>query len=286
MILSDRSGRFSLARPAAGLAILLCIGCLTASIGHADALSGDRAWAMRSERIEGDRADPVRIDEAIGHYRDAVAEEPTDRGAHWKLLRALHYSIDFTTLSEAAQDERVREAVERVRASEDLREADSTEPEARADQARLLFWSSIIWGTHAQRVGLITIVREGIAKSMYEDAQESMNIDPSVDDGGALRLLSRLHATLPRVPFVSGWVDRDQALPLAEQAYALDPSHPGNQLILALTLLEQGEERDERALALLQGVASSEPRSDFVAEDLRIREQARARLAELEASSR
>ena len=67
----------------------------------------------------------------------------------------------------------------------------------------------------AQRVGLLTIVRQGVAKRMQQDAEQSLKLDPAVDQGGALRLLSRLNATLPKVPFVSGWVDRKKVLPLA-----------------------------------------------------------------------
>ncbi len=273
-------------------AVLSILICTVASVGHAgpadlndlanlnDLTKGDRAWAARAEMLDGDRADPTRIEEAIVHYRAAAEAEPDSLEARWKLLRALHYAIDFTTLSEDDQEARVGEAVEVVRASDALTASDR--PAASADVARLLFWSSIAWGTRAQRVGLLTIVREGVAKRMYVNAERSLELDPSVDQGGALRLLSRLHSALPRVPFVSGWVDRDQALPLAEQGYALDPDHPGNRLVLALTLLEREPERAEEARMLLQTVASTEPRPSWLVEDLRIREQARERLAELD----
>ena len=137
----------------------------------------------------------------------------------------------------------------------------------------------------AQRVGLLTIVREGVAKQIHDDAERSLALDPTVDRGGALRLLSRLHATLPKVPFVTGWVDRSQAVPLAERAYALDAAHPGNRLILALALLEQAPGRTGDARALLESVAGAEPRQEALAEDLAIREEARERLDELGAEA-
>ncbi len=87
------------------------------------------------------------------------------------------------------------------------------------------------------------------------------------------------------MPFVSGWVDRDRALPLAERGYSLAPEHPGNRLILAVTLLERDPARSEEARHLLESVASSEPRIDHRVEDLRIRAQAREQLAELKAAS-
>jgi len=251
-----------------------------ASAGHADIAAGDRAWSTRAVRLDEVRAEPARIQQAIEHYRAAVEAQPDSLEARWKLLRALHYAVDFTTLGDEAKDTLVEEAVDLVRASDAMmQDGDSAED---ADRARLLFWSAIAWGSRAQRVGLLTVVREGAAKRMYENARRSFELDPSVDRGGALRLLSRLHATLPRVPFVSGWVDRDRALPLAERGYALDPDHPGNRLVLALTLLERAPDRTAEARRLLEALASGTPRPDFVAEDLRIREQARERLAELD----
>jgi hypothetical protein len=121
---------------------------------------------------------------------------------------------------------------------------------------------------------------------MHDYAEQSLALDPSVDRGGALRLLSRLHATLPRVPFVSVWVDRDRALPLAERAHALDAAHPGNRLILALALLERAPGRSSEARELLESVANAEARSDFLAEDLAILEQARDELEALNDDSR
>ena len=194
----------------------------------------------------------------------------------WKLLRAHHYSIDFAARGESERDASTDAAVEIARSSLDLlEEADGSA----FDRARLHFWSSIAWGTRANRVGLLTLVREGIARQMHDAAERSLALDPSVDQGGALRLLSRLHGTLPRVPFVSGWVDRDKAVPYAERALALDPEHPGSRLVFALTLLELEPDRSSEAQATLEAVANAEPRRDFLVEDLAIREQAREQLA-------
>lgn len=238
---------------------------------------GDRAWDARAETLVEELATPARIEQAIGHYRAALAAHPDSLEARWKLLRALHYEIDFTNLADDDKTVRVREAVALARTSIERVDAD-TGDDRREDRARLLFWNAIAWGTRAQRVGLLTIVREGVAGRMHDYAEQSLALDPSVDRGGALRLLSRLHATLPRVPFVSGWVDRKQALPLAMRGHALDPAHPGNRLVLAITLLDQAPERSEEARSLLESVVATAPRPDFLVEDLAIRKQAREQL--------
>ncbi|MAJ58831.1 MAG: hypothetical protein CBC48_02025 [bacterium TMED88] len=253
------------------------------SVLHAEMAAGDRAWSSRAAKVEGDRADPKNIEIAIDEYRSTLSESPESLEARWKLLRALQYAVDFTSVSEKKQTSYVDEAVSVAQTQDEVSQnATGTQ----ADQARVLFWSSIAWGMRAQRVGLLTIVRQGVAKRMQQDAEQSLKLDPAVDQGGALRLLSRLNATLPKVPFVSGWVDRKKVLPLAERAYQLDPAHPGNQLILALALIDRAPDRQQEAETLLEKVADLTPRTEFYVEDLQIRQQARDSLADLKKKNR
>jgi hypothetical protein len=129
-------------------------------------------------------------------------------------------------------------------------------------------------------------VREGLAGRIYRDAQAAVALDETIEEGGAHRLLARLHATLPRVLFLSPWVDPSRALPHLERALALSPSHPGNRLLYAFTLLELAPERRGEALALLEELAVLEPRPSERSEDLAMRRSARERLAEERARDR
>ena len=190
--------------------------------------------------------------------------------------------FDFVTRADAPQAT-LQDAVALAQQSIPLLEEGAG---AVQDRARLYFWSAIVWGARAQRVGLLTIVREGVANRMHEYAERSLALDPSVDRGGALRLLSRLHGDLPRVPFVTSWVDRDRSLPLAERAFAIDPEHPGNRLILALALLERVPERTDEAVALLESVAQSEAQPAMLVESLAIQTQAIEKLQSLEPGAR
>ena len=270
------------------IGILLCglLGGLPITT-HAQMQEGDRAWALRAETSVEERARPDQIETAIRAYRATLESDGDSIAAAWKLLRAYHYAIDFTTLDEEGQEVHLDQAIALVETSLarfDIGEANkAATPSAAADQARLYFWSAIAWGARAQRVGLLTIVREGVATRMHDYAERALALDPSVDRGGPLRLLSRLHATLPRVPFVSGWVDRDYALPLAEQAFALDPAHPGNRLVLALALLEApaqgGSDREAEAMDLLRGISDMPPRTEALVEDLAVRRQAAEELS-------
>jgi len=244
---------------------------------------GDRAWSDRAESVEELDAAPARTEEAIGAYREACELAPDALEPCWKLLRALHFLVEFTSATEARKDQAAERAVELAgQWSDELGEADA---DASADRAQLCFWSAIAWGARGRRVGLLTIVREGLAGRIRDEAQCAVRVDPTIERGGPYRLLSRLHSTLPRVPFVTGWVDRGRALPLAEKAMDVAPEDPGNQLLLALTLLDHGpEDRRSEAKALLEQVAGVEPRASLRVEDLTIRHEARQRLAELEGS--
>ena len=257
--------------------LLLLVLCALPTQAQAQLAVADRLWEARADELNGLLAIPDRTEAAIRAYRSAVAAEPGSLEARWKLLGAFHYLVDFTNATESRKEEALKEAVSLADSSVDALDAGAGRP---SDLAQLYFWSAIVWGTRGQRVGLLTLVREGIATRTHEYALRAVALDPTIERGGVYRLLSRLHGGLPRVPFVSSWVDRSQALPLAEQAFEIDPDDPGNRLVLAVTLLEREPARRPEAIALLESVSQTTPRDALRAEDFAIREQARERLAE------
>jgi tetratricopeptide (TPR) repeat protein len=271
-----------------------------ASLGaHADDVArGDSAWASRAEGEREGRPQPAPILEAVRFYESALSSRPESVAVRWKLLRALHFAGDFAPLDEEGARgmfERARDVSEkgldlladRVGSDVRLEEMDSgaiigrleTADFLPSDVARLYFWSAINWGAWSRDVGLLKAVRQGVANRLYRYTRIAIALEPGYDEGGALRLLGRLHAELPRVPFVSGWVDRDQALPLIERAYTLAPANPGNRLLFALTLLDLAPERRAEALDLLDQVGRLTPRPSMRIEDLAMRREARKRLA-------
>jgi tetratricopeptide (TPR) repeat protein len=271
-----------------------------ASLGaYADDVSrGDSAWASRAEGEREGRPRSGPILDALSLYETALAASPGSLEARWKLLRALHFAGEFT--AKEAQERRGIFDRARVVSEEGLDlladrigsgvRLEEMEPEAirvrleakdivPSDVARLYFWSAISWGAWSQDVGLLEAVRQGVANRLYRYTELTIALEPDYDEGGALRLLGRLHAELPRVPFVSGWVDRDQALPLIERAYTLAPANPGNRLLLALTLLDLAPERRAEARGLLDQVGQLTPRPSMRIEDLAMRREARDRLS-------
>jgi hypothetical protein len=282
------------------LTVLVGISCLGAYTD--DVARGDLAWARRAEGEENGipLTDPILT--AVRSYESALAARPANLEAHWKLLRALYFAGYF-----GAQDKQERLALfdrgrdvsesglsflkEQVAAGKRLEELDPDTLASRieplgispSDVARLYFWSAINWGAWSRDVGLLSAVYQGVANRLHQYTLVTIALEPDYFEGGAFRLLGRLHAELPRVPFVSGWVDRKQSIPLVERAYATAPAEPGNRLLLALTLLDHAPERYSEGLYLLRQVETLTPRPSMHIEDLAVRREARKRLAEARA---
>jgi tetratricopeptide (TPR) repeat protein len=284
--------------------LLAALGVLCLAAHTGERARGDAAWESRARGQKEGLARPGPILEALAHYERALAAHPEDLETRWKLLRALHFAGDFSERDETARRELFDRAVEvsergldrlarRLGSERRLEERDPSRVAellagsdvSSRDVARLYFWSAIGWGAWSRNVGLLAAVRQGVANRLHRYTLLSLALEPGYEDGGALRLLGSLHAELPRVPFVSGWVDRERAVPLLERAYALAPEHPGNRLLLALTLLDLAPQRRDEAMALLGQVAELEPRPDARVEDLALRAQAREVRSEVRAGA-
>jgi hypothetical protein len=280
------------------LVVVAALGTLTpASAGARVELErADALWARRAEgQIDG-RARPERASAAVAAYEAALAEAPGDLEAHWKLLRALWFSAAFSAADAAAERRLYEQALaaserafavlaEQVGGPQALEGARPEalrlrSPEARRDAAELYFWHAVNLGAWSRNAGLLRAVQAGVANRLHDAVLRSIALDPDVEEGGAIRLLSRLHSELPRVPLLSGWVDPGRAVPLAERAAAEYPGHPGNSYLLGLALLAHAPERRDEALARVEAAALLEPRSEQILEDLAVRADARERLSD------
>src|SRR5579864_3563102 len=63
----------------------------TAVAAPAQIAEGDQHWALRAEGHQSGHAQAAQIDAAIAAYRRAVAQNPNDLEARWKLLRAIRF---------------------------------------------------------------------------------------------------------------------------------------------------------------------------------------------------
>jgi len=271
-----------LPRLAIPLFVLLAAGLSAAAppvaAATADELvaAGDDWFARRAEGApapEAGRAAPGPIGRAIEAYADAVAAEPTNLEAHWKLLRALYYQGEHVAEGAEARREvfdrgrlAAEEALGRLAARAGGRELlDALDPEDRAgrlgaipEAAPTYFWAAVHWGLWGDAFGRLAAARQGVAGTIRDYAETARALDESYENGGPHRILGRLHALAPKIPFFTGWIDRDRAVAELRRALALGPDEPLNRLYLAEALLEHRPERRAEALELLRGLLAEE----------------------------
>jgi tetratricopeptide (TPR) repeat protein len=253
---------------------------------------GDAAWSRRAEGAQGGRAAAAPIAAAVAAYEEALKADPSSLEAHWKLLRALWFQGDYVAADNAAKQRvfgrgrEVSEAAWAVVARRAGRERVTAERAAdRAAALRavpeappLLLWSAANWGLWGEAFGKLAAARQGVGGKVRDWAETLIVLDPRFESGGGHRVLGRLHSEAPKVPLITGWVDRDRAVAELDKAVAIAPADLANRLYLAEALLDHHPSRRARALALLREVAAASPRDEQRVEDAAILAAAARRL--------
>jgi len=273
--------------------------CVFAGPARADApdaaaalAEADAHYARRAEGARGPVADRAPIEAALAAYRRALTAEPGSLEAGYKLQRAIFFRASFCAaadeerkrlfeeakqLGQQAADRlergvRERRPAERIAALREVPHAPST-----------YFWTAVSWGQWALLRGTLAAARAGAAVRIRDLAQTLLELDPELEQGGADRLLGRLHHQAPRIPFLTGWVSRSKALAHLRRALELGPSNTVNLVFLAEALLDLEPSRRVEAQSLLTQCASAAPRPQYLVEDAYYAAEARKRLGELEA---
>jgi len=257
--------------------------------------AGDAAWARRAEGHQGAKALAGPIDEAIAAYERAVKEQPDRLEGTWKLLRALHYKGDFTTgsnearqkafargkeVAEAGIDRLARRTVGSRQKLEALTPAQAAKAVAGVPEARPLYlWAAVHWGLWGDVFGRLAAARQGVGDKVKRDSEILIALDERYEDAAGHRVLGRLHTLAPKVPFVTGWVDRDKAVSELRKAVALGPDNLDNHLFLAEALFEHQSAKAGEAREILKRLLARKPVPELVVEQERSLANARALLA-------
>jgi hypothetical protein len=255
--------------------------------------TADSLWALRADGADSNGAQAQPVAAAIAAYEAAVEANPDDLEARWKLLRALHFQGDHVLddpddrlvhyersrqLADEARTMLGRRAGHPIDPSETRKVADALRNEPWA--AEVYLQSAIHWGLWGDNTGKMKAAREGVGGKLRDFAQTAIEIDEHADAAGGHRFMGRLHTEAPRIPFVTGWVDRKTAVRALERACELAPAEPYNQLYLADALLRFGKDRRAEALRRLEQLIATPPRPEFAVEDAAALRDARAILAE------
>lgn len=249
---------------------------------------GDAAWARRAEGHQGDRAAPGPIGEAVAAYERAVKEQPDRLEAYSKLLRALHYQGDYAVPTKEGKQKvfgRGREVVEAALARmsrragkklDDLPPAQVAKLVAGIPEAPSIFlWGGIHWGLWGDVYGRIAAARQGVGDKIRRYAEITIALDERLEKAGGHRLLGRLHTLAPKIPLITGWVDRGQAVSHLRRAVALAPDDLYNQVYLADALLQHQSEKAAEAREILRKMVQRKPDPARVVEDERALAEAR-----------
>jgi tetratricopeptide (TPR) repeat protein len=257
--------------------------------------AGDAAWARRADGHQGGRALPGPVDEAIAAYERAVKEQPERLEGTWKLLRALHFEGDFTTGSNDARQKAFARGKEVAEAGIDrlakrtagsrqkldaMSPAQAAKTVAGVPEARPLFlWAAVHWGLWGDVFGRLAAARQGVGDRVRTYSETLIALDERYEDAGGHRILGRLHTLAPKVPFVTGWVDRGKAVSELRRAVALGPDNFDNHIFLAEALFEYQADKAGEAREILRRVLARQPVPELAVEQAKSLANARALLA-------
>jgi hypothetical protein len=255
----------------------------------------DRLWAARGEGATGGQVPASRIDPVVAACRRAIELDPESLEPRWRLIRAFYFKGEYTTRDPEEQkrifDEGKKageEALVLLRkkvAAATGRPAEKEGPVALAPAAKAIpgagptfLWTGVDWGKWALVYGKFAAARQGVAAKIRDDAEAAILIDRAFDDGAGYRLLGRLHHQTPRIPLVTGWASRSDALKNLKLALEVGPRNFYNRLYWAEALWDYDPSRRSEARQVLEVLAAEAPSFSFAVEDRRVQEEAKALL--------
>jgi hypothetical protein len=256
----------------------------------------DRMYLRRQEGRVGGRASSGPINAAIAGYDSAASRDPELVEARWKLMRALYFKGNYTGLDDASRKavfEKAKragdEAIAILGASLEGRGVKGVleyGPEAlagslkdRSDAAPTYFWAAACWGQWALAQGKIEAARRGAADKIRDYGLTVIGIDPEFEDGGGYRVVGRLNDQAPWIPFITGWVSRDEALKYLRLAMKVGGHNFANRHFLAEALHRGDAKEQAEAVELEEGLVADAPSPQRLVEEISMQELARQNLA-------
>jgi tetratricopeptide (TPR) repeat protein len=214
-----------------------------------------------AERSYADRANLASARRAADIWAAALAADPRDFEAAWKLARA-----DYWLGGHAPEHERRAFLENGIEAG---RKAATAQP----NRAEGHFWIAANMGTLAESYGL----RQGLKyrKPVKQELETALRLDPAFQQGSADRALGRWYF---RVPGLLGG-SRKQAEDHLRASLTYNPNSTVSHFFLAELLLDAG--RTGEARAELQKVLDAPHDPVWAPEDQDFKEKARAKLSSL-----
>lgn len=251
---------------------------------------GDRHYAARAEGATGARAKAEPIDAAIAAYQRALAANPNDLEAHWKLLRAYRYKGAYVAatpeqkkqiygLAKTAGEKAIAVANARLGTNAKSKEAQVAAAAKKVPgAAEVFFWDAVNWGEWALAYGKMAAARQGAADRIRRGATIAHLADPGLEAGGPSRVLGRLHDQTPSIPFLTGWASSKEAVRFLTESQKIDPTNKLTLLFLAEAMVANDSARKPLAMQMLRTVVGTPVHPEFPVEDAAAIEDAKALL--------
>ncbi len=284
--------------PALAAAFWLAVWLLSAPLLAETAEErGDRDYRQRGAGfLDGGAPDPRRIETAVAAYEEALVAEPDNLRLILKLIDALYFQGYYVLDDKKIQRRIYERLVDLTSRSLELvaaktgrgGELSDLPLEQRAEilrgvpeAAEAHYWGAASWGLWGMTHHPLNAVAKGVGSKVRDHSRLLALIDERHRDAAGLRMLGRFHTDAPKVPLITGWVDRQEGLKMLRRAVEISP-HPRSVLFLAEAILEHEPDRRDEALELLRRLARTEPDPEYLVEHSESLELARALLAELE----
>jgi tetratricopeptide (TPR) repeat protein len=257
---------------------------------------GDQQWALRAEGHVSGHAKAQRVDAAIAAYQRAVAQNPNDLEARWKLLRAIRFKGAYVATSSEEKKRVYSDAkkageetlgvVDRLLRAKGVTSVTKATEKQVADAARavpgageVFLWDSVNWGEWALVYGKLAAVKEGAADRIRREATIAMLVDPKMEGGAATRVLGRLHDQTPRVPFITGWASGREAVRFLNESLEADPTNKITRVFLAEAMVNNDSDTRPQAVQMLRETIAAPNDPNYEVEQAAASDDAKVLLA-------
>jgi len=249
--------------------IFILVAFSLSSLSQENMIKGEEAWSKRATNYENGIVDPTYVQAAIDAFEAEITENPNNIKAHAKLMEAYYFKGDFVAKDVATKKEIYdrglvisRKAFGKLTQGKD---SDDMKPKELADlikdnpdAASVCFWTSVMWGLWGDNFGTFQAAKKGVAGKIRNYAEATNILDETGYDAGGYRMLGRLHTLAPKIPFFTGWINRDKAIKFLEKANSISTKEPLNRFYLAEALLKFENKRKAEALKILEELAGME----------------------------
>ncbi len=264
-------------------AMATLLGFLVAAGAMAQVADGDQHWNLRADGSQSGHAKADNVNAAIAAYQKAIATDPNDLEARWKLLRALRFKGAYVA---ASNDEKKQIYAQAKKAGEEtltvldkrlatkgINSASKATEQQVADAAKtipgaseIFLWDAINWGEWALAYGKFAAAREGAADRIRREATIANLIDPKLEGGSPSRVLGRLHDQTPRIPFITGWASSKDAVKFLNDSLKVDPTNKITIVFLAEAMVNNNSDTRPQAVQMLKTAVTAPIDTNYVVE--------------------